>query len=191
MRCDMFSFRHAGYNRPVDAMLRLIALTTLLPLYAEAAAAPSSPLEVVEDLGPAEIDVSTYPPEQQRVYRDIFLPVYGFIRGGPARVISSPLVEIDAAGEDAERRAHPAIASDPRLVAYTRGGWRAEVLHLKNRPRCCGACPVLTRADAEALRRFLVYDSLRRKTGAAAEPWADRRRELIRRFEEIQSEKKP
>ncbi|MCR4295229.1 MAG: hypothetical protein NUW21_06820 [Elusimicrobia bacterium] len=174
----------------MDARLRLIALATLLPLSAAAAPATNSPPEVVEDLGPAEIDVSSYPPEQQRVYREILLPVYGFIRGGPARVINSPLIEIDAAGEDAERRAHPAIAADPGLVVYTRGGWRAEVLHLKNRPRCCGACPVLTRADAVALRRFLVYDSLRRKTGVAAGPWADRRRELIRRFGELRSEKK-
>lgn len=191
MRWNMFPSRLARYTNPMDARLRLIALATLVPLYAAGAPVPTSPPEFVEDLGPAEIDVSYYPPEQQRVYQEIFLPVYGVIRGGPARVINSPLIEIDAAGEDAERRAHPAIAADPGLVIYTRGGWRVEVLHLKNRPRCCGACPVLTRADAEALRRFLVYDSLRRKTGVATGPWADRRRELIRRFAEIRSEKKP
>lgn len=171
--------------------LRIIALAALLPLAAAASPAPKAAPEVPEDLGPAAIDVSTYPQEQQRVYHDIFLPVYAFIRGGAARAVNSPLIEIDAAGEEAERRAHPAIAGDPLLADYTRGGWRSEVLRLKNRPRCCGACPILTRADAEALRHFFVYDSLRRKTGASAEAWAVRRREMIRRFDELQKEKRP
>ncbi|MFI5345740.1 MAG: RrF2 family transcriptional regulator [Elusimicrobiota bacterium] len=171
--------------------LRLLALTALLPLVAAAAPAPKGPPEFPEDLGPAMIDVSGYPPEQQRVYRELFLPIYKEQRGGAARAINSPLVEIDAAGERVERRAHPDIAADPMLVVYTRGGWRAEVLRMKNRPPCCGACPILTRSDAEALRRFFAYDSIRRKTGTAAETWAARRRELIRRFAEIQKEKKP
>lgn len=175
----------------LSSRLRLFALAALLPLAAAAAPAPKGPPEVLEDLGPAEIDVSSYPPEQRRAYQDIFLPVYAVLRGGPARALNSPLIEIDAAGEDAERRARPAIAGDTQLVTYTRGGWRSEVLHLKNRPRCCGACPILTRADAEALRHFLVYDSLRRKTGGAAESWAAHRRELIRRFAGIQMEKRP
>lgn len=177
----------AGFS----ARLRLIALAALLPLAAAAVPSPKGPPELPEDLGPETIDVSAYPSEQRRVYQDIFLPVFAFIRGGPARALNSPLIEIDVAGEDAERRAHPAIAANPALASYTRGGWRSEVLRVKNRPRCCGACPVLTRADAEALRHFLVYDSLRRKTGAAAESWAAQRRELLRRFAEIQTEKTP
>jgi hypothetical protein len=163
----------------------------LLAAAAWAAPRPPAPPELPEDLGSAAIDVSSYPPEMQRVYQKLFLPIYAEQRGGAARALNSPLVEIDPAGEEAERRAHPAIAADPRLVTFTRGGWRAEVLRMKNRPPCCGACPVLTRADAEALRNFFVYDSLRRKTGAAAEAWAAQRRELIRRFDEVQKEKKP
>ena len=171
--------------------LRLLALAALLPLAAAASPAPKGPPEFPEDLGPAAIDVSGYPAEQQRVYQKILLPVYAVLRGGAARALNSPLIEIDAAGEEAERRAHPDIAADPQLARYTRDGWRTEVLHVKNRPPCCGACPILARADAEALRRFFVYDSLRRKTGAAAEAWAAQRRELIRRFAEFQKEKKP
>lgn len=152
---------------------------------------PALPPELPEDLGPAVIDVSGYPPEQQEVYRKIFVPAYSVLRGGTARAINSPLIEIDAAGEDAERRAHPALAADPNLALYTRRGWRGEVLRVKNRPPCCGACPRLTRAEAEKLWKFLVYDSLRRKTGSAAEGWAAHRRELIRRFAEMQKEKIP
>ncbi|MDD5303106.1 MAG: hypothetical protein PHS14_08340 [Elusimicrobia bacterium] len=188
---EVHEFARNGVDRTLASRLRLLALAALLPLAAAAPPAPKSPPEYPEDLGPTAIDVSAYPPEQQRAYQDIFLPVYAVIRGGAARAINSPLIEIDAAGEAAERRAHPEIAGDPRLVSYTRGGWRSEVLHVKNRPRCCGACPFLTRADAEALRHFLVYDSLRRKTGAAAGRWAVQRRDLIRRFAETRMEKRP
>ena len=170
--------------------IRLLVIAALLPLAAFASPAPKGPPEFPEDLGPAAVDVSGYPPEQQTVYTKIFLPVYAVLRGGPARALNSPLIEIDAAGEAAERRAHPEIAGDSRLVIYTSAGWRSEVLRVKNRPPCCGACPILTRADAEALRRFFVYDSLKRKTGSAAEAWGSQRRDLIRRFADLQKEKK-
>lgn len=174
----------------VESGLGALALAALLPFAAAASLSSKGPPEFPEDLGPSVVDVSGYPPEQQRVYQNIFLPVYAVLRGGAARALNSPLIEIDLAGEEAERRAHPEIAGDPRLASYTRDGWRREVLRVKNRPPCCGSCPILARADAEALRRFFVYDSLRRKTGAAAEDWAAQRRELIRRFAEIQKEKK-
>ena len=172
------------------AGLRLLAIAALLPLFASASPAPKGPPELPEDMGPAAINVSNYPTDQQRVYQKLFVPIYSEQRGGTARALNSPLIEIDAAGEEAERRAHSRIADDPQLVSYTRGGWRSEVLRIKNRPPCCGACPILSRADAEALRHFFVYDSLRRKTGAVAEAWAAQRRELIRRFAEFQKEKK-
>jgi hypothetical protein len=142
-----------------------------------------------EDLGPATIDVSAYAPEQKRVYRDVFLRVYGFLEGGPARAINSPLLEIDPAGEAAERRAHPEEYADASLIAPSRDGWRREVLRIKTRPPCCGACPVLSREEARQLWTFLVYDSVRRKTGPAAAAWFASRRELKRRFAAGKGEK--
>lgn len=166
-------------------------LILLLAAAASAARPRPAPVqELPEDLGPATIDVSSYPPEQQDVYKKIFLPAFEDLRGGPARAINSPLIEIDAAGEDGERRAHPAIAADPALALYTRDGWRKQVVTIKTRPPCCGACPRLTKEEAMKLWSFLAYDSLRRKTGAAAETWAATRRGLIKRFAEIQKEKK-
>lgn len=137
------------------------AKTPLIAILIFATAARAEPSrqeapERPEDLGPAVIDVSGYPPEHQRVYREVFLPVYALLEGGPARAINSPLLDQD--------------------------DWRREVLRVKTRPPCCGACPVLSRADAQALWRFFVYDSLRRKTGPAAAAWAAERRDLIRRF---------
>lgn len=131
-----------------------------LSLAIAAAANPSGPVifpELPEDLGPAAIDVSSYPDEHRKTYAEIFLPVFGFLPGGPARVLNSPLVAPDL--------------------------WRREVMRVRNRPPCCGACPLLSREEARALWRFLAYDSLRRKTGANAAAWAEHRRRLIERFD--------
>lgn len=144
------------------AKTRLIAIL-LFAAAARAESARSGPPERPEDLGPAAIDVSGYPPEHRRVYRDVFLPVYALLEGGPARAINSPLIEAD--------------------------DWRREVLRVKTRPPCCGACPVLSRADAQGLWSFFVYDSLRRKTGPAAAAWAAERRDLIRRFDAAREKK--
>lgn len=157
-----------------------LLLAAALAVRAEPALKASPKLP--EDLGPSTIEVSGYPPEQRRVYKEVFLRVYGFLEGGPARAISSPLLEIDPAGEAAERRAHPEAYADASLIAPSRDAWRKEVLRIKTRPPCCGACPVLSREEARQLWTFLVYDSVHRKTGPAAAAWFASRRELIRRF---------
>lgn len=145
------------------------------------AAAPDFP----EDLGPAVIDVSGYPARYQETYRKIFLTVYGFLPGGAARALNAPLIELDPQGEAALRREHPELFADPRLATVGPDVWRREVMRVKNRPPCCGACPVLSMADAKALWKFLAYDSVRRKTGASAAAWAARRRGLIERFDTL------
>lgn len=159
-----------------------VALSLLLAAWAGAAPIAQAP-EVPEDLGARIIDVSDYPAEHQKTYHDIFLRVYGFIKGGPTRAINSPLIEIDPKGEEVLRRDHPELFADPRLAQIAPDAWRREVMRVKNRPPCCGACPVLSMDEARALWRFFAYDSLRRKTGVRAEAWAGYRRELIERFE--------
>ncbi len=134
-----------------------------------------------EDLGSSEIDVSRYPPEYQKTYREIFLPVFTIL-GGPARQVNSPLIEMDPATEGVERVHHPALFSDPRLAQVSRDGWRKFVTQIRTRPPCCGACPVIDLEQSKALWRFLVYDSLARKTGHHAEAWIRQRKDLLQRF---------
>lgn len=143
----------------------------------EGAAQASCP----EDLGPSDIDVSAYPEEHQKTYRETFLPVFGFL-GTTARMVNSPLVELDPALEAAETRLHPDLFSDPLVARATRDGWKREIAAVHRRPPCCGACPVLTLDQARALWRFMVYDSLARKTGVNAEKWIAHRRALVERF---------
>lgn len=170
-------------------MILWLLLASAISVSAESAR--REPPELPEDIGPAVLDVSSYPQEQQRTYEEVLLPVYKNLRGGPARVLNSPVVEIDPAGEEAERKAHPTLYAESILLAPSRDGWRMEVIRIKTKPPCCGACPILSKEDAQRLWRFLVYDSLRRKTGPAAESWAAHRKELVRRFAASNQEKNP
>lgn len=135
-----------------------------------------------EDIGIAEIDVTSYPPELQRTYREIFLPVFGFL-GGAARAINSSIIELDPRLEQVERSAHPGLFSNPQIAQVSRNGWKKRVDEIRLRPPCCGACPVLSMKDARALWRFLVYDSILRKTGPNADAWIRYRKELLARFQ--------
>lgn len=168
----------------------LAALLLCAVLGARAGTARRGAPELPEDLGPGVIDVSGYPPEHQSTYREVFLRVYGLLRGGPARVINAPTLEIDPAGERALRRSAPELFAEPGILAPSPDGWRKEVLSLRSNPPCCGACPVLSRPDAWRLRDFLAYDSLRRKTGAAAASWSEHRRGLLRRFAAIETKER-
>lgn len=159
----------------------MILLHFLLAIWTGAAALP-------EDFGPEEIDVSHYPVEHQRTYRDVFLPVFGFL-GGPARAINSPIIELDPAAARAQRLRHPELFSQPDLVQVSADGWKREVERIRRRPPCCGACPVLSLQDARALWKFLIYDSQARKTGINAKPFLELRRRLVREFDEKSKER--
>lgn len=137
-----------------------------------------------EDFGSGVIDVAGYPQEFQKTYREIFLPVFDFL-GQTARIVNSPIIELDPRLEAAERQANPELFADEEAAKISRDGWKREVERLRNRPPCCGACPVLSRPDAKALWRFLVYDSITRKTGPSAQAWLRYRRDLIGRYRRL------
>lgn len=165
-----------------EARKHLFLLGILSSLTLGVRAETAKLLETPEDLGPATIDVSSYPPEFQKTYYDLFVPLFGFLRGGAARALNSPLLEVSAQQEAALRREAPGLFEDSGVLRAGPDVWRKEVARIRDRPRCCGACPTLTTEDARALWRFLVYDSLQRKTGPAARSWIAHRRSLLRRF---------
>ena len=133
-------------------MMAICALLALFPVFGQ------GPAPVPEDLGPSVIDVSAYPPEHQKTYKEIFVPFFSRF-GGTARIINSPLVS----------------AQD----------WKKEVDAIRRRPACCGACPVLSLREAKALWSFLVYDSAARKTGPRAQAWARQRQDLLDRYRRL------
>lgn len=146
-----------------------------------AAAYPQSKIVYPEDLGPGEIDVSDYPAQHQETYRTIFLSVFDFLKQ-TSRVVNSPLIEMDPAFEESERRGNPGLFGVPEVFLVTKDGWKKYVTEIQRRPPCCGACPVLSKKEAKALWQFLVYDSIRRKTGPKAQAWAAHRKALLARF---------
>jgi hypothetical protein len=134
-----------------------------------------------EDLGPSEIDVSGYPAEHQETYRTIFSSYAKFV-GGPARLLNSPLIELDAESAEQERKAHPELFGDPQVANVSATAWKDQIAAIRKRPPCCGGCPYLTIGEARALWAFLVYDSRARKTGPQAQSWVQHRRKLIESF---------
>lgn len=160
-------------------------LPTVLVLIAQAvpgwAGAAKPLIRCPEDLGPTTIDVSSYPPEQQQAYRELFVPIMKAVKL-TAHYVNSPLIELDPAAAAREKAAHPELFSDPQVAQVSTFAWRDEMKRLRNRPRCCGFCPALTLDQARRLRNFLKYDSIARKTGSRADAWIAHRKELVARF---------
>jgi hypothetical protein len=163
-------------------LVAILALTPALNVFARSPA-PTSP----EDLGPETIDVSSYPEEYRKTYEKIFVPTFQFL-GGMAKAVNSPIIELDPRLETAERREHPELFSDPAVARISADGWRKRVEEIYKRPICCNVCPRLDRAQAKDLWKFLVYDSLHRKTGQNARSWVMFRKSLLERFNEGKKE---
>ena len=164
-------------------MTRLIFFAVQL-IFASPASSGSQKVLYPEDLGPAEIDVSGYPPEHQEAYRKIFLPVFHFF-GETARIVNSPFLELNSELEERERQRNPELFSDPMLLQPSSNVWKKRVEAIRLRPPCCGACPVLGLKEARRLWEFLVYDSLVRKAGTNASVWIQHRQGLLRRFRKV------
>jgi hypothetical protein len=164
--------------------LSLLLLLALAPLARAEEYLSKTPRP--EDLGPAIIDVSSYPEEYQKTYREVFVP-YFTTHGGLPRAINSPIIELDAHLEEQVRRESPQLFSDPQVAQVSRDGWKTLVRKLYLTPACCGACRLLTLEQARSLWRFLVYDSIQRKTGRKAGLWALERKDLVMTFSERKS----
>ncbi len=145
-------------------------------------APPRAPrVDVPADLGPATIDVSSYPAEMQNIYRTNFLKNCAVCHS-PARAVNSEFLELPAAEASALRATSPALFDDPRVLLTGPDLWKRYIKRMKMRPPCCGVCPVMSDIEARDIWRFLVFDGRTRKTGPRAEDWARHRRALLEEF---------
>lgn len=140
------------------------------------------------DMGPAEIDVSDYPPRMQTLYRSNFQKNCSVCHT-PARALNSEFLEIDGSALEELRRSHPAWLADPWVLKAGKDIWKKYVKQMKMRPPCCGACPVMTLSESRDIWEFLVYDSIHRKTGVLGASWQKERRALLKKFSEQYPEK--
>jgi len=140
------------------------------------------------DSGPASIDVSSYPPELQDTYKNLFL-----VRCQRCHTASRPLNSqfVEPSGPKPEqgtkiaewKSSHPEMFQD-KLVWQIEGSkpgqpgvWERYVKKMMSKPGCN-----ITQAEAKKIWQFLTYDSEHRKTGANAAKWAEHRRKLLADF---------
>ena len=140
------------------------------------------------DAGPATIDVSSYPPELQDTYKNLFLVRCSRCHQ-PSRPLNSQFVEPSGPkNEHAAKIAkwkseHPEMFQDKlvwQIDGWTPsqpGVWERYVKKMMSKPGCN-----ITQQEGKKIWQFLTYDSEHRKTGANAAKWAEHRRKLLADF---------
>ena len=140
------------------------------------------------DAGPASIDVSSYPPELQDTYKNIFL-----VRCQRCHTASRPLNSqfVEPSGPKDQHQAKVAAwkASNPEMfkdklvwdvegwTPSQPGVWERYVKKMMSKPGCN-----ISQPEGKKIWQFLTYDSEKRKTGANAAKWAEHRRQLLADF---------
>jgi hypothetical protein len=122
--------------------------------YAAVLQAAPKPPEYADDLGPDTIDVSAYSADMQAGYKKFEAKCA--VCHSAARAVNSDLV--------------------------TSKEWERYIKRMWQRPPCCNLCPVISKADAKAIWKFLTYDSQIRKTGPNAEAWQKHHHALLAEF---------
>ncbi len=170
----------------------LIAAATLAAGMAAAVASsattpPSSTAsaEFANDLGPASIDVSSYPKDLQETYKNVF-SVKCAACHTLARPINSEFVEIDDPAEMAKlKKQAPQDFKDQFVLDIKRKIWSRYVHRMMYKP---GAG--ISGRDGKRIWEFLVWDSKYRKLGlnggggpTQMEKWTAFRKGLLKEFQ--------
>jgi len=143
------------------------------------------------DLGPATIDVSSYPPDLQATYKKYLqTPNFACQRCHTAsRPLNSQFVEPSGPKDqhqakiDQGKKTNPEMFKDKlvwQIEGWTPshpGAWDRYVHKMMAKPGCN-----IQPADGKKIWQFLTYDSEHRKTGANAAKWAEHRRKLLADF---------
>jgi hypothetical protein len=134
------------------------------------------------DSGPASIDVSSYPPEIQDTYKNIFLVRCQRCHQA-SRPLNSQFLEPYGTKEQKEAKLaewktkYPDIFKDKLVWQPEAHIWERYVKRMMAKPGCN-----IQPAEGKKIWQFLTYDSEHRKTGANAEKWAEQRRKLLADF---------
>lgn len=140
------------------------------------------------DLGSESVEVSSYPPDMQAIYKDLFLVKCQRCHKA-SRALHSQFVEPAGPKEEEQARIAQWKASNPemfkdKLVWQIEGKsgaqpgiWERYVKRMMSKPGCN-----IQPAEGKKIWEFLRYDSEKRKTGANAARWAEQRRNLLADF---------
>jgi hypothetical protein len=140
------------------------------------------------DFGPAEVDVTSYPADIQKTYKELFLVKCQRCHQA-SRPLNSQFVEPSGPKEGHQAKiaqwkaSHPEMFQD-KLVWQVEGKsaagpgiWERYVKKMMAKPGCN-----ISPDDGKKIWQFLTYDSEHRKTGANAAKWAEHRRQLLADF---------
>ncbi len=151
------------------------------PEEAEKANALASPYP--SDLGPNTIDVIGYPANHQAGYKVMVAKCAQC--HGPERPLNHRFVEPEG-GKDEKAQAaamaalkgkNPEMFTSPTVWQVEVRVWARYVNRMMNKPGC-----KISKAEGKQIYEFMVYDSLKRKTGPAAKSWEAHRKKLIADF---------
>lgn len=158
----------------------LMAVLALAPVTGAGASETESKTAVSDlypnDMGPDEIDVSSYPKEMKESYRKFKFKCAACHT--IARPINSQFLELSKAEIAELKKSDPKALADERVLMADEGIWNRYVKRMMAKP----GCPV--GKDGKAIWEFLVYDSKVRKTGANAARWRKDRLKMLHEYAE-------
>lgn len=130
------------------------------------------------DLGPDKVaDISKYTPEQQEGYK-LMLDKCAKCHA-PSRPLNSQFVDLKAAEIEAAKKSNPEMFKDKLVWQVEDGIWQRYIKRMMAKPGCN-----ISNEEGKKIWKFIVEDSKRRKTGAAAAAWAAHRKKLMADFKE-------
>ena len=129
------------------------------------------------DFGPDKIDAGKYSAEARQGYE--LMQVKCSRCHSPSRVLNSQFVDVKPEELPNLKKTDPAIFKDPLVWQVEPKIWQRYVKRMMSKPGC-----ELATEDGKKIWKFVVEDSLKRKTGAAAAAWKEHRRKLLDDFKE-------
>ncbi len=134
------------------------------------------------DLGPDAVDVSSYPPEHQKAYKEVLLVKCAKCHTA-ARPLNSQFFEPAGKKEekqaklDALKKSDPDMFKDKNVWQPETDIWQRYVKRMMAKPGC-----EITPAEGKAVWAFLVHDSNQRKAGKNKAAWKAHREKLLSEF---------
>jgi mono/diheme cytochrome c family protein len=147
---------------------------------AEKAKAMANPY--ANDLGPDKIDVSSYPAEHQKAYKEVLQ-----VKCAKCHTASRPLNSqfVEPLGKSAEKdakiaawkKSDPDLFSNKNIWQVESNIWQRYVKRMMSKPGCD-----ISEAEGKLVWGFLVYDSNQRKLGKNKAAWKAHRAKLLADF---------
>ncbi len=127
------------------------------------------------DLGPAEVDVSSYPAKLRKTYRTTLKRCTKC--HGLARPLNSHFLELDKEVISALKKKRPEVFEDENVLYIGETIWKRYVKRMMRKPGSG-----ISKKEGKKIWEFLRYDSQFRKSGKSLDKWIEHRKKLLKDF---------